>query len=80
MQWDINYRTKVARFNHGSIIRTGVTGLGGLLWKKLKHFEVLLNIFEFSQVWENLESWLVYVNMLFWIAQPSFLTYIIKRS
>ena len=29
---------------------------GGLLLKKLKHFEVVLNIFEFTRVWENVES------------------------
>ena len=45
---------------------------GGLLLKKPKHFEVMLNIFEFSRVWENIESWLVYTNKLFWIAQPYF--------
>ena len=28
---------------------------GGLLLKKLKYFEVVLNIFEFSQVSENVE-------------------------
>ena len=35
---------------------------GGSLLKKLKHFEVMLNIFEFSRVWENVESRLVYAN------------------
>ena len=34
----------------------------------------MLNIFEFSQVWENIESWLVYANKLFWIAEPYFST------
>ena len=29
---------------------------GGLLLKKLKYFEVMLNIFEFSRVSENVES------------------------
>ena len=48
--------------------------------KKAKNFEVMLNIFEFLQVWENVESWLVYANKLFWIAQPYFSTDIIKRS
>ena len=33
----------------------------GLLLKMLKHFEVLLNIFEFSFVKEIVESWLIYV-------------------
>ena len=43
---------------------------GGLLLKKLKYFEVMLNIFECSREWENVESSLVYANKLFWIAQP----------
>ena len=38
---------------------------GGLLLKKVKYFEVILNIFEFSRVWENLEPWLVYANKQF---------------
>ena len=54
--------------------------MGGLLLKKLKYFEVILNIFEISWVWENVESWLVYANKFFWIAQPYFLTDIIKQS
>ena len=40
----------------------------------------MLNIFEFSRLWENVESWLVYANKLFWIAQPYFSTDIIKQS
>ena len=44
---------------------------GGLLLKKLKYFEVMLNILEFSRVWENVEFWLVYENELFWIAQSN---------
>ena len=34
----------------------------------------ILNIFEFSRVWENVESWLVYTNKIFRIAQPYFPT------
>ena len=48
--------------------------------KKLKHFEVMLNIFEFSRAWENVESWLVYADNIFGIVQPYFSTDIIKRS
>ena len=33
---------------------------------------------EFSLVWENVESWLVYAKKLSWTAQPYFLTDIIK--
>ena len=53
---------------------------GDLLLKKMKYFEVMLNIFEFSRVWGNVESWLVYANKLFWIAQSYFSTNIIKQS
>ena len=31
----------------------------GLLLKKLKYFEVMIRSFEFSRVWENVESWFV---------------------
>ena len=37
----------------------------GFIVKKDKYFEVMLNIFEFSWVRENIESWLVYANKLF---------------
>ena len=37
--------------------------------KKLKYFEVMLNIFEFSLVREILASWLVYAKELSWITQ-----------
>ena len=40
----------------------------------------MLNSFEFSRAWENVESWLVYANKFFWIAQPYFSTDIIKQS
>ena len=40
----------------------------------------MLNFFEFSQVWENIEYWLVYANKVFWIDQPYFSTGIIKLS
>ena len=45
---------------------------GGLLLKKPKYFEVMLNIFEFSWVWEYVEYWLVFANKLSWIAQLYF--------
>ena len=45
---------------------------GGLLLKKPKYFEVMLNIFEFSWVWEYVEYWLVFGNKLSWIAQLYF--------
>ena len=40
----------------------------------------MLNVFEFSRVRENIESWLVYANKLSWIAQSYFLNSIIKQS
>ena len=52
----------------------------GLLLKKLKYLEGMLNIFEFSRLWQKVEFWLVNVNKLFWIAQPYFSTDIIQRS
>ena len=52
----------------------------GLLLKKLKHFKVTLKIFEFSRVSENVESWLVYANKLFWTVQPYFSNDKIKES
>ena len=77
--------------NHGAIIWVGITfkkilvisatqSAGGLLLRKLKYLVVMLSIFEFSWVWENIESWFVNANKLFWIAQPYFLTNIIKQS
>ena len=53
---------------------------GGLLLKKLKYFKVVLNISGFLRVWENVESWLIFADKLFWIAQPYFSTFIIKPS
>ena len=40
----------------------------------------MLNIFEFSRVWENVETWFVYAKKLFWIAQPYFSANIRKQS
>ena len=54
---------------------------GGLLLKKLKYFEFILNIFVFSRVWENVEPWIVSANKPFRIEKSSyFLTDIIKRN
>ena len=44
-----------------------------LLLKRLKYFEVMGNIFEFSWVWENVETWLVYSNKLFFNCSTIFL-------
>ena len=33
----------------------------------------MLNVFEFSRVGENVESWLVYAYKFLWIAQPYFI-------
>ena len=53
---------------------------GGVLLKMLQYFEVMLNFFEFSEVWENKEAWLVYVNKVSWIAQSYFLTNTVKKA
>ena len=63
-----------------SLVICGTQFAGGLLLKKLKYSEVMLNIFEFSRVWENVESWLVYANKFFWIVQSYFSTDVIKQS
>ena len=62
---------------HGTILQTGITWKkipcyirNSAFLRKLKYFEVILKIFEFSQVWENVKYWLVYANKLFWITQP----------
>ena len=52
----------------------------GSLITKLNYFEVVLNIFEFSRVWENVEFLLAYANKLCWIVQPYFSTDLIKES
>ena len=57
----------MGKYNHGTIMQTEITckkiscyihnqRAGGLLLKVLKYFEVMLNIFEFSQVKEIAES------------------------
>ena len=60
--------TKILHADHGTITRTWITckkipcymGHSACRWfivkKKLKYFEVMLNIFEFSQVWENVQT------------------------
>ena len=53
---------------------------GGLLFKKLKYFKIMLDIFEFSHVWENVEFCLVSENKLSSIAHPHFSTNIIQQS
>ena len=48
--------------------------------KKAKIFWRYVKRFWISRVWENVESWLVYTNKLFWIAQLCFSTNMIKQS
>ena len=52
----------------------------GVLLKKPKYFEVMLNISEFSRVWEIVESWLVYAIKFFLMVQPYFSNDIMKQS
>ena len=80
----------VFQFEHGTIIPTRITckkipcymrdsTCKWLIVKKLKYFEVMLNMFKLLRVWENVESWLVYSNKLLWIAQSYFSTDIINK-
>ena len=77
--------------SHGPVIRTRIkwkkipcymrySAWRWLIVKKLKYFKFILNIFEFYQLYEIVESWLVYANKFSWIAQLHFSTGIIKRS
>ena len=70
--------------DHGTIIRTRITCkikslviCATQLWGG---FKVFLNISEFSRVWKNVESWLVYANKFSWLTEPYFSTDIIKQS
>ena len=51
---------------------------GGMFLKNLKYFETILNIFEFSHVWEIAESWFVFASELSWMVQSYFLAKITK--
>ena len=66
-----------------AVIRTGITSkkIPYYMWdsacrriivKKAKIFWSYGKLFEFSRVWDNVESWLVHANKLFWTAQPYF--------
>ena len=59
-------------------MRNSVAGV--VLLKKLKYFEVMWNIFEFSRVWEMVESWLVYANEFSQTGQLFLSTNIVKQS
>ena len=87
----LKHKKSSVSWNHRIIIRTGITcekipcymrdlTFRWFIVKKLKYFEVMFNIFEFSRVWENVESWLVYADKFCWIVQSYFLIYIIKGS
>ena len=45
---------------------------GCVLLKKIKYFEVMLNIFELSRVWEIAESWFLDWNKETKLMPPSF--------
>ena len=53
---------KIPPYMHDSAFRWFIVKKAKIFWSYAKHF------FEFSQVWENLESWMVYANKLLWIA------------
>ena len=75
-----NHTMEFVQLMHGTIIRTKITckkipcymhdsAFGWFIVKKAKIFwSYAKHFFEFSQVWENLESWMVYANKLLWIA------------
>ena len=76
-------------FHHGTIIWTGITCKkifcnmrdSACRWFIVEKAKIFWSyIFEFLLVWENVKSWLVYANKLFWIAQQYFSTDIIKWS
>ena len=71
-QW--NYNTNSNNMYEYPFVIYTTRLAGGLLLKMLKYFELMLNIFEFSRVWENVESWFINVDKLFWIAQSYFST------
>ena len=84
-----NLRVKVPPMNYNtnrnnvrkSLVICATQLAGGLLLKKLKYFEFILNIFVFSRVWENVEPWIVSANKPFRIEKSSyFLTDVIKRN
>ena len=64
-----------ASWDHGTMTRTGITckkipcymrdsACSWFFVKRAKIFEVILKNFEFSGMWENLETWLVYANKI----------------
>ena len=83
-----NLRIKVPPWNYNtnrnnvrkSLVVCATQLAGGLLLKKLKYFEFMLNIFVLSRVWENVESWMPSANKPFWIEKSYFLTDIIKQN
>ena len=83
-----NLRIKVPPLNYNtnrnnvrkSLVICATQLAGGLLLKKLKYFEFMLNIFVFSRMWENVESWMASASKPFRIEKLYFLTDIIKRN
>ena len=83
-----NLRIKVPPWNYNtnrnnvrkSLVVCATQLAGGLLLKKLKYFEFMLNIFVFSWVWENIESWMACANNPFRINKSYFLTDIMKLN
>ena len=83
-----NLRIKVPPWNYNtnrnnvrkSLVVCATQLAGGLLLKKLKYFEFMLNIFVFLRVWKNVEYWMASANNSFWINRSYFLTDIIKRN
>ena len=79
------------KFERGIIIRTAITckkipcymrdsACRWFIVQRAKIFEVMLTVFHYSRVCENVQFWLVYANKFFWISffQPYFSTDIIS--
>ena len=54
-KWPNNYNTNMNNMQKKSLAICATQLAGSVLWKKLKYFEVTLNICEFSRVWESIE-------------------------
>ena len=85
---NLQTKTSLSLCKHGTIMQRGITDKKSSFYmhdsacrwfivQKLKYFKVILSIFEFLLMWENVESLLVYENKLFWVVKPYFLTDII---
>ena len=68
--WLVMYETiiRIGKYVRKSLAMCATQLADSVLIKKLKYFEVMLKIVDFSWMWEIVESWLVYANKFSWIA------------